>query len=115
MKIPKSLMQEIEAGRYGETADEIINNISVIVKRRLEPFTPEILLEYGFEKEVLLHGIYYNMKVKKKDLDIVIDKLAINIQYDSGKFVAELNLTFPLWETIDEFENDLSRVMESLK
>lgn len=115
MKTPKILMQEIE-----ETYEQInvgansfipkydSNELHAILNRRLKPFIPEILSEYGFT----FHDLYF-----KRENNVYIEISGGAKYWDIDLYINDKKerFTFPLWKTIDEFENDMARVLESLK
>jgi hypothetical protein len=103
MKQPMTLMQEIE-DILGSDPEFLAKPLNRIILRRSQPFTPEILADYGFQLKEDKYGypVYENGDIK---LDFVINGCAsFNDRFE-----------LPIWKTIDEFENDLSRVLEALK
>jgi hypothetical protein len=108
MKNLKPLIQEIDKAQ-----DQLDNMfqfqrwLAKEIKRRSQPFTPEVLVDYGFKFTPSNRN--YLIEINGRYFSIRIDKRMVKIQESIDQFY------FPLWKTIDDFENDLAKVMEDLK
>jgi hypothetical protein len=100
IKQPITFMQEVE--NYFTAGGD---KLSDIIDRRSQPFMPEILKDYGFSMSI-------DERYFLNDTELVLNMFEVKIYLN---YLGRCDFTFPLWKTIDEMENDLARVMESLK
>lgn len=103
MKIPKTLMQAVEELNIYQKTGFTINDL---ILRRSQPFTPKILEEYGFKESDRMP----DEKNQIYEKDRLFIEIGYYFEYKRGYTV----FTFPAPKTIDDFENDLARVMETI-